>query len=178
MSLFFITGISGSGKSSLVHELRDRGYEAIDTDKGLSKWQHNETGYVHPKSSVKAADRTAEFLRDHSWNVPREEVEQLRQEAHAKPVFLCGVIDNQDELRDLFRARFALVIDDETLVHRLQTRTDNDWGKQPHELQNSLDRQHKLGSMYEAGGYIIVDATQDLMTVADFILQKVTELEA
>lgn len=171
MSLFFVTGSSGAGKSQLTHALRERGYTAYDTDDdALSRWQHKQTGYTWPKSSVKAEMRTPEFLAQHDWNVPREFVEDIAKEASDKPVFILGVANNYDTLRDLFTKTFALRIDDETLVHRLTTRTNNNWGKQAHELQQSLSEQHGAEERWRKLGYTIIDATQPVdIVVAELI---------
>jgi adenylate kinase family enzyme len=174
MSLFFITGIAGSGKSTVQKELKSRGYEAYDTDDdGFAKWHNNETGYIHPKSSVKNEDRTKEFLKIHSWKVPRQEVEDLASRAKGKTIFLCGVAANEDEIRDLFKAVFELTIDDETLIHRLTTRTNNDWGKQPHELQQTLESQHNIDELYRKHNPILIDATQPIEVVVDNIIAKI-----
>lgn len=177
MALFFITGVSGSGKSGVTLGLRERGYEALDTDDdGLARWQHTKTGYIHPKSSVKSWQRTEEFITEHNWNVPREVVEDIAHKAKDKPIFICGTANNIAEIRDLFSATFALVIDEETLLHRLATRTNNDWGKQPHELEQTLAFQKDAMASYESLGYIMVDATQPVEIVISIILQKVNLL--
>ena len=153
--------------------LKARGYEAYDTDDdGLAKWQHIHTGYVHPKSSVKAAQRTPEFLENHSWNVPRQEVEALLARAAAKPIFLCGSLGNEDKLHDLFAAVFALYVDDETLTHRLATRTNNDWGKQPHELAQTLEHHRQAYERHRRLGDIIVDAARPVEEVADDVAAR------
>ncbi len=171
MSLYFITGVSGTGKSSLTHELRNRGYAALDTDDdALARWQHKDTGYIHPKSSVKAADRTEQFISEHDWNVPPEFVEQIAKDTADTTAFICGVVNNIDDMRGLFAGVFALTIDDDTLKHRLATRTNNDWGKQPHELEQTLEYQHRAQEMYAKLGYITIDATQPINKVADDIL--------
>jgi shikimate kinase len=173
MPLFFITGIAGSGKSTVQHELKSRGYEAYDTDDdGFAKWHNDLTGYVHPKSSVKKEDRTEEFLKIHSWKVPRIEIEELATCAKRKIIFLCGVASNEDELRDLFEAVFELTIDDETLINRLTTRTNNDWGKQPQELKKTLESQHNADELYRKHNPILIDATQPVDIVVDTILRK------
>lgn len=174
MALFFITGIAGSGKSSVAYELKSRGYEAYDTDNdGFSRWYNNQTGYIHPKSSVKNEDRTQEFLKIHSWIVPRSSAEELAKRAANKTVFLCGVAHNEDEVRDLFKLVFELTIDDKTLIYRLTTRTTNDWGKQPHELEKTLESQHKAAALYPKHNPILIDATQPIGVVVDDILEKV-----
>ena len=173
MPLFFVTGISGSGKSTVVHELRARGYEAYDTDDdGLSRWHNKQTGYIHPKSSIKKEDRTEEFINSHTWEVPRAEVEKLAQQAINKPIFLCGVSDNATKLVGLFKAVFALTVDEATLIHRLETRTNNEWGKQPHELEQTLSYQDYLNDLYKKMGFIEIDATQPVKTIADNLLLK------
>ncbi len=171
MSLIFVTGISGSGKSAVWQELKARGYEAYDVDEdGLAKWHNNETGYVHPKSSVKAHQRTPEFLANHSWKVPRNEVEELYRKAKNKNIFLCGVVANEQELRDLFSKIIALTVDEDTLKHRLQSRTNNDFGKSKHEFEQVLSLQSELYESYKKLGHITIDATRPLdQVVADVI---------
>lgn len=172
MPLFFITGQSGAGKSQLTLTLRENGYEAYDTDDdGLARWQHNTTQYIHPKSSVKAHMRTEEFLAEHSWNIPRDYIEQLADSAQTKTIFLLGVIENEVEVRDLFARTFALQIDDATMTRRLQTRTNNNWGKQPHELQRSLAANKTAVEQWRALGYTIIDATQPIDKVVSQILE-------
>lgn len=87
--------------------MKDKGYEAYDTDNdGLARWQNNKTRYIYPKSSVKPEMRTADFIGSHSWNVPREHVEDLARKAEDHPIFVCGSLGNEGELRDLFSAVF------------------------------------------------------------------------
>lgn len=173
MLLYFITGISGSGKSAIVDELTKRGYTTYDADKGLSKWQNNETGYVHPKSSVKPEARTADFLQKNSWNIPRQDLELFMQDHANQTVFICGFAENEEDIKDLFTARFALIIDPETLVHRLKTRTNNDWGKQPQELRRSLESLKALTAHYKTTDHIQIDATQPIETVTSDILETI-----
>ena len=171
MSLYFITGGSATGKSALSLEVRNRGYNTYDTDDdALARWQNIETGYIHPKSSVKPADRTAEFLQTHLWNVPREFVEDIAKENKVSTAFICGVANNMDQIRDLFSGIFALTVDEETLRHRIANRTNNDWGKQPHELAQILEAHRTTLDTYTRLGYMTIDATRPIETVADEIL--------
>lgn len=174
MPLFLISGTAGTGKSQVCRVLKTRGYEAYDTDDdGLARWQHNETGYIYPKSSVKPEQRTPEFLESHSWNVPRAFIEELAQKTTDKPVFVCGSLANEAALHDLFENVFALYVDDDTLKHRLATRTTNDWGKQPHELAQTLAHHHRIYDTHRALGDTIIDASQPLETVVDTILSLI-----
>lgn len=172
MPLFLITGSAGTGKSEVCRVLKERGYEAYDTDDdGLARWQHNETGYIHPKSSVKAHQRTVAFIAAHTWSVPREYLTELRDQAGDKPIFICGSLGNENKVRDVFQQIFALYVDDDTLKYRLSTRTNNDWGKQPHELAQTLRHHHHVYEQYRRYGTVI-DATRPLLEVVDTIVHS------
>ena len=176
MPLHYITGISGSGKSTTLSELARRGYETYDVDEAgpaTAKWHNDTTGFVHPKSSVKKEDRTPEFLASHSWKVPRAEVAELANQASAKTIFLGGAIANESELHDLFDSVFALTIDDDTLTRRLASRTNNDWGKNPHELEQTLAANHELGERYRKLGYVVINSDQATEAVITEILSHV-----
>ena len=157
-----------------MRELKSRGYEAYDTDDdGFARWRNDKTGYIYPKSSVKKEDRTEDFLKTHSWQVPRREIEELAKKANDHAIFLCGVASNENQIGDLFKTVFELTIDDETLIRRLLTRTNNDWGKQPHELQHSLAEQHNNAGLGRKFVRISIDATKPLQTVVGEILKIV-----
>jgi hypothetical protein len=156
--------------------LKKMGYEAYDTDNdGLARWQNRLTGYIHPKSSVKPHQRTPEFLAEHDWNVPRQDVAELVKKADGKSVFVCGSLANETDLYDLFDGVFALHVNEETLAHRLKTRTTNDWGKQPHELEQTLQDHRVSYAEHECRGNAIVDATQPLDVVVSDILKMVKQ---
>ena len=179
MALFFITGNSGTGKSTLYFALKERGFEAYDTDiDGFAKWHNDETGFIHPKSSVKPEHRTPEFISTHSWKVVRSEIEDLVVKAESHPVFLCGVVSSVDQIQDLFRLSFALVVDDDTLSHRLATRPfANSWGKSPHERQATLSRQRQFNEAYKEAGHTMIDATLPVKKVVDLVISYAEERE-
>jgi hypothetical protein len=83
-------------------------------------------------------------------------------------LFVCGSSRNRDHFLPYFTKVFNLRIDDETMRRRLQERTDNDFGKQPEEVEIML----KLNRRDEKpAGAIDVDATQPLNQVVDELLR-------
>jgi dephospho-CoA kinase len=139
----------------------------------LAFFYHNQTGKPL-KHSVPAAIRTPEWRLKHTWKVARAEVEKLQENAKDEPVFLCGVVANDaTELWDLFDKVIALTINEETMRHRITTRTNDDFGKPPHEFEILLNWQKTAREDYQKLGAIIIDATQPVEAVVDDILAKV-----
>ncbi len=173
MPLYYITGISGSGKSAALQELRSRGYEAHGTDEdGLAFFQNNETGKPITYDAT-AEHRTPEWRDMHTWKLSRSAVEKLQESAKDKPVFLCGVVSNDaDELWDLFAKVFALNIDERTLRHRIANRTNNDFGKNRHEFDSLLSWQKTAEEDYLRLGAVIIDANRPINVVANDILSR------
>jgi hypothetical protein len=64
-----------------------------------------------------------------NWIWDLSKIRKLAEQSSDETVFICGGAINQDEIRGLFAKRFTLVIDDETMRHRLLTRTSHDFGK-------------------------------------------------
>jgi len=176
MTLVYITGTPGAGKTVVRDELQRRGYTAYDTDEdGLAHYYNTETNeLVHKHMSAEA--RTEEWRKTHAWKVPRSAVEKLHAEAANKLIFLSGVVANDfDELWDVFDKVIALTIDETTLRHRITTRTTGDYGKNAHEFASLLAWQKTAMDKYRKRGAVIIDATQPLDRVVDEII-RITKL--
>jgi hypothetical protein len=115
MPAFLITGNPGSGKSALGRELTRRGSLAIDPDHDpeLSHWEdaagHRVRGPQRPDE---------QWLGSHRWVWSRCRMEEILA-GHDRPVFVCGIARNQEELLDLFDRVFLLHIDAQTQEARL-----------------------------------------------------------
>lgn len=173
MPLVYITGISGSGKSSVCTELKRRGYKAYDTDHdGIAYFYHNETN-LPVTERISAEERTPQWRSKHTWKAQRETVEKLANSATNELVFLCGVTSNDtSELWDLFANVFALTIDEKTLRDRIISRTHNDFGKNPHEFADLLRWQQTAAEDYKEHGALLVDASQPIEKIVDEILAR------
>jgi dephospho-CoA kinase len=171
MALIFVTGTSGSGKSTAREELSRRGFRAYDTDEHqIAQWRNKVTGEITPV--VADAHRTPEFLAQNDWRADPERVRQLAGEAVDRPVFLCGVVGNEDEVWSLFEKVFVLSIDEATMRHRLLTRTAHDFGTKPHELELLIAWNKAIDEHYHRVGAILIDATKPPSSVVDAILNS------
>jgi gluconate kinase len=138
---FLVEGLSGAGKSSVYEELIQRGYKAVTTDRA---WKY----------------------RNDLW----DEQKALSELENPEPdvLFVCGSSRNRDRFLPYFTRIFNLCIDDDTMRRRLQERTNNDFGKQPEEVELMLRLNR---SDEKPAGAIDVDATQPLDQVVDELLR-------
>lgn len=89
-----------------------------------------------------------------------------------RDVFVCGSATNRDEFINLFDSVFILYIDNITMRHRLTTRTNNSFGKDPNILAKQLQNNLGVKKYSLKRGRLVIDATQPITTVVDMILEK------
>jgi gluconate kinase len=154
-----IDGLSGTGKSTLAHELSRRGYRAVDADALFAY-------FADPVTGAPTNDRVRA-----NWKWDGNMVRSFAAEVGDDTVFVCGGALNGEEFAQLFRRRFALVIDDASMRQRLLTRTNNDYGKDPAELAEQLELNKSAAVDARDSGWIVIDATQPTGKVADDILR-------
>ncbi len=175
MRLIYITGISGAGKSEVCKELKRLGYSAFDADEdGISAW-HDANGRLvdTPERDIW---RKEEWQTSHSWRYSREHLEHLAAEATDtlatdNTVFVCGTAANENEVWHLFSHVICLFLDDEAeLRRRLSERSDDGFGKEPHELAAILSWNKTNKSDYLRYGAIMVDADQTIEKVVNDVI--------
>src|SRR6476660_2098445 len=100
--------MSGTGKSTALTELRRRGFQAVDTDEpGWAEWSDDDGGYV--------------------WREDR--MAQLLSRDAGPTLFVSGTVSNQGRFYPRFDAVVLLSAPAEVLLHRIENRTTNDYGK-------------------------------------------------
>ena len=171
MSLFYITGVPGTGKTTIQKELTKRGYEAYDID---------ETGYGGPvnlatgqsASVPPIEERNLEWFDQHEWRVSRKAIEDLKKQSKNKVVYLCGTASTENLVWDLFDKVLYLNIDEATLRSRILSRNNgNDFGKSDDELQIILDRYSTAQVNLRNKAVTYVDASKPLNEVVATIVQ-------
>jgi len=144
---YLVEGLSGAGKSSVYEELIGRGYKAISTDRA---WK------------VQVAETDLRSI----WHEQRAVGELERPDPEV--LFVCGSSGNRDRFLPYFTKVFNLRIDDDTMRRRLRERTNNDFGKEPEEVELMLRLNR---SDEKPAGAIDVDATRPLDQVVDDVLR-------
>jgi hypothetical protein len=168
VALVWVTGNSGTGKSTVCAVLQQRGHLAADADRGgYCHWVDRTTGAVvaDPPEPVPAG-----WLNRFGWQISRGRVEALAVNSDDKTAFLCGNIENEQDVLNLFDLVVCLVVDDETLIDRIQTRTTNSFGQHPEELAAIMWWNPKMETNYRAIGATIIDGTLPPAEIANAVL--------
>ena len=124
----FITGISGTGKSTICEELARRGYKSYDIE------DVDDLFAMYDKKTKKKFvgdnfDQSLENVQKYNWLCDIDKLRSLIKDNSDGIVFYCGVGLNMDEIVPLFDNVIMLTASNNTLRDRLSTRTSNDYGK-------------------------------------------------
>ena len=153
---YLVEGLSGAGKSSVYEELIRRGYRAISTDRAWAYLADPDTGL--PGGPV----------HHDNWMWSRQKAVSELENPEPEVLFVCGSSRNRDHFLPYFIKIFNLRIDDDTMRHRLQERTADDWPLGPDAIELMLE----LNRIDEKPpGAIDLDATQPLNQVVDELLR-------
>jgi hypothetical protein len=168
VTLVWVTGTSGVGKSTVCECLKSRDVLAVDADwEGFNHWVDRATGQsiTDPPYPV-PADWHTRF----AWRIDRAQVESLAARANETKAFLFGTVENEVDVWDLFDRVVCLVADNETIRARLVSRTTNEFGKHPEELAAALKWNSDVEARYRGFGATIIDGTLPPSEVADAVL--------
>jgi len=146
MRKILVTGMSGTGKSSALDSLGERGYAVVDTDKDdWTAWSEAEGGYV--------------------WREAR--IEELLGRKDGPTLFVSGTVSNQGRFYPQFDAVVLLSAPPEVLLRRLETRTTNDYGKNSEERDLILHHLAEVEPLLRATCTHEIDASQPLELVVE-----------
>lgn len=162
MGLYFISGVPGTGKTTLMHELRRRGEEAHDTDiECIRRSRTTGEALTHEQGKAEGYD----------WIYPTEKLQELKAQALTKNVFLLGSIDNFDEVNEAADEYIWMTVPLNTLVERLDSR-EKTYGKSDSERQSIIEL-HKKMEIMEHAKVFKLDATKPVEVIADELLSHI-----
>ena len=150
MKRILLTGMSGAGKSSVIRELAAMGFKAVDTDDG---W--------------------CELLPDGRQAWREDAIRELLATEDADFLFVGGCEENQQVFHAQFDSIVLLSAPLATLVHRLETRTDNPYGKAPEERRRFLADVQAVEPLLRRVADHEIDTTAPLEDVVTTILRLV-----
>jgi thymidylate kinase len=169
MPLIYITGPTGAGKTTIRNELRKRGYEAHDTDEGINGHFNVVTGQEVPYPNPE--DVNPEWISQHRYIMSEDRIRNLHEAAKDKAIFVCGAAYNDLEMFPYFDKTICLIVDKARARERIETRTTNNFGKLPAEMESIMDRHDSILEKYSQAGCELVDTAAPLDDVLNAILK-------
>ncbi len=154
MARVLVTGMSGTGKSTAVGELAGRGFRVVDVDSSdLITWDAG------------ADDGAGEWL----WREDR--MAGLLAEAGGGVLYVAGCASNQGRFYERFEAIVLLSAPVEVLLQRVESRTTNDYGKQPDERERIVSDLERFESRLRATSTHELDATRPVAEIVDALVE-------
>jgi len=153
MQRVLLTGMPGTGKSTTIGRLAERGYKAVDLDYG--GW-----------TEVRASEEGEETL----WVEDR--VARLLAAEDAAVLFISGAARNQTKFYAQFDHIVLLSAPVAVMVERLHSRTNNPYGKDQAELAAVL----RLKETVEPALRRAADLEIDTTIPADDVVRRLIDL--
>lgn len=169
MNKIFITGISGTGKTTIAEELKKRGYYVISIDEtaGLCSWRNRDTN----ERVTRHVELNREFTDLHKWICDIDLLkEHMRTDSEI--VFVLGMPSNREEIEGLFDRVLLLQCKPETFLLRLNTRTNNSFGRDESIQNNILERYESFENKMLKNGAISVNTDRSIDEVVDDVINK------
>jgi broad-specificity NMP kinase len=158
MKRILITGMSGTGKSSVIEELKRRNYEAVETESDeWCEWKN-----------VIAVGNLYEDTPQPDWVWREDKIQALLQQERQAPLFVSGCTSNQGKLYPLFDQVVLFSAPLEVMLQRIATRYNNPYGKRDNEREEIIRYTEVVEPLLRSGCDLEIDTSQ--LTV-----QQVTE---
>jgi len=141
MVRILVTGMSGTGKSTVLRELRRRGHLTVDTD--YNAWE----------------------LPDGSWDESRMDM-LLAQYAD---VIVSGTVENQGRFYDRFEHVVLLSAPATVILDRVRRRNNNPYGKTADQQDEILKYLRNVEPLLRRGATLELDGRRPVAELADVI---------
>ncbi|MCO5214738.1 MAG: AAA family ATPase [Thermomicrobiales bacterium] len=142
MTRILITGISGTGKSTVGNILRQRGYAVIETD---------DPGWCVPEDE--------DWSRpDHEWIWDESSVSELLDTHTDQHVVIIGCRQNQGKFYSQIEQIVVLTVPIDVLQRRIAERASNPFGKQPEQMEHIEATKREVEPLLIRGANLVIDS--------------------
>jgi shikimate kinase len=160
MKRILLTGMSGTGKSTVIDALAARGYKAVDADcDEFSEWV----------ATIGDVGSPVEVGRDWVWREDR--IQDLLSTEDTDVLFLSGCAENMRAFFPQFDHIVLLSAPDDVIVERLGARTNNPYGKRPDEVARVLILVKTVEPLLRRAAGHEIDTSAPLEAVVETLLR-------
>jgi len=149
-----LTGMSGTGKSTVLGKLGALGYKTVDTDYG--DWHEWVIVDGEP-----------------DWVWREDRIRRLLSTEDAELLFVSGTVSNQGKFYPQFDHVILLSAPAPVIIERLAARTNNPYGKRPDELAQILGHLQTVEPLLRRRASLEVDTRVPVDQVVEAILDHV-----
>ena len=150
MAIVLVTGMSGTGKSTVLVELARRGHKVVDTDYG--DWCE----FV-PLADLSGSEQL--------WREDR--IDALLSEHTEGALFISGTVSNQGKFYQRLDAVVLLSAPLEVILERVATRITNPYGKTTEQRAEIVHYLATVEPLLRARATAEIDARRPINEVAD-----------
>lgn len=151
MTVILVTGMSGTGKSTALESLEQRGFRVVDTDYG--DWIE----------AISLPDGTVEPC----WREDRIDALIAEHERSGEPLFIQGTVRNQDTFYPRFTHIVLLSAPLPVMLERIAGRGRNPFGKTAEERDRIVADTAEIEPLLRAAATVEIDTRKPLTAVVD-----------
>lgn len=171
---YLVTGVAGSGKTTLEKVFRDKGYVTADIDDGFAEWRH--------RDSDELLDYTPDQPGWHDvaeWTVKADKLQRFFDNHSDEIVLVFGSFARQHQVVGIFDKIILLEYPNiETAKDRIFSRQDG-YGKHPGELARIIGYVGIYQDIMKSAGAVIIDCTlpieQSICIIEDMIREGIDQ---
>nr|HET6904039.1 AAA family ATPase [Ktedonobacteraceae bacterium] len=165
MKRILLTGMSGTGKSTVISGLAARGYKAVDADcDEFSQW-------VEVIGNVGTSVSPVDGNKDWVWREDR--MQALLSTEDTDMLFVSGCAENMPKFFPQFDFIVLLSTPTSVIVERLRTRSTNQYGKRPDEVARVLSLVESVEPLLRRTAGYEIDTNGPLEEVVTALLRLV-----
>lgn len=172
MNRIFVTGMAGSGKSTVAQQIKKQGFMAIDVDEvdDLCNWVNLESGKKLEKYNT--ANVNDEFMEAYDYRCDMDLLKRMMGDSN-EPIFVFGCVGNNSSFLPLFDKVLLLQCTPEMMIERLNSRDTNVFGKDTEVQKRILDWKKTFDQLMIEAGANVINTDQPLEAVVNKVLDYV-----
>lgn len=168
---YLLTGIPGTGKTTVGNILKDSGFKFIDSDTEpkLAHWVNSETGeHTDPVDNADAS-----WYETHSWNLDLVRLAEILASYSGKgnDVIVCGMATNLIESFSFYDKAILLKGDYEVIKRRILARSDK---PDPESVETIFSWAESFETEVKKAGAIVIDASGSAEDVAEAVIESLS----